>query len=95
MLRDRITASREASVFAPRYIKHILGGSLIGAVKDNAVSAVTNVAIYQTSADGDTLLLMAGVYRDVIDMTGDEPRFTEKQLVYDTIRLPDSVVGPL
>ena len=59
------------------------------------IHARTNVAIYQTSADGDTLLLMAAIYRDIVTETPDGLRFREKHLVYDTLRLPDSVICPL
>lgn len=95
MLRDQVTAIRHSAVFAPRYIRHVLGGALIASRNDEAAEARTNVAIYQTSADGDTLLLMAAQYRDIIVATADGLRFKEKQVIYDTLRLPDSIVYPL
>jgi anthranilate 1,2-dioxygenase small subunit len=95
MLRDQVTATRHSAVFAPRYIRHVLGGTLIVARNDDAVETSTNVAIYQTSADGDTLLLMAAHYRDIIVATKDGLRFSQKQVIYDTLRLPDSIVYPL
>lgn len=95
MLRDQATATEHAAVFAPRYIRHILGGTRLVGRDGDAIMSRTNVAIYQTSADGDTLLLMTAQYRDVIVAAGDALRFREKQVVYDTLRLPDSVVYPL
>ena len=95
MLRDQATATEHAAVFAPRYIRHVLGGTRLVGRDADTVEARTNVAIYQTSADGDTLLLMAAQYRDKIVAAGGALRFREKQVVYDTIRLPDSVVYPL
>jgi anthranilate 1,2-dioxygenase small subunit len=95
MLRDKVTATRHSAVFAPRYIRHVLGGTLVTARDDKAAEALTNVAIYQTSADGDTLLLMAAQYRDIIVPTPNGLRFSEKQVIYDTLRLPDSIVYPL
>ena len=53
------------------------------------------MAIYQTSPDGDTNLLVTAQYRDWIVDTGGELKFREKRVVYDTFRLPDSVVYPL
>lgn len=95
MLRDQVTATLHAGVYAPRTVRHILGGTrLVGRDSDSA-TAHTNVAIYQTSADGDTGLLMTGQYRDIVVATEGDLRFRERQLVYDTIRLPDSVVCPL
>ena len=49
----------------------------------------------QTSPDGDTNLLVTAQYRDWIVETGGELKFREKRVVYDTFRLPDSVVYPL
>ncbi len=72
MLRDQVTATREAAVFAPRYIRHVLGGTRLVGRQDGVAEAHTNVAIYQTSADGDTLLLMAAQDRDLIVALGDE-----------------------
>jgi anthranilate 1,2-dioxygenase small subunit len=94
MLRDRATATQHAAVFAPRTIRHILNPTLIDRVDKDGIHARTNVAIYQTSPDGDTNLLVAGQYRDwIVDIDG-MLKFREKRVVYDTFRLPDSVVYP-
>ena len=95
MLRDRATATRHAAVFAPRVVRHILGGTLIDSIDPDGIRARTNVAVYQSSADGDTLLLMVAQYRDLIVEVKGELKFKEKQVVYDTLRLPDSVVYPV
>lgn len=95
MLRDRATATQQAAVFAPRTIRHIVGGTLLEEDGTDGIRARTNVAIYQSSADGDTLLLMAAQYRDLIIDVADTLKFREKRVVYDTLRLPDSIVYPL
>ena len=95
MLRDRATATQQAAVYAPRTICHVLSGTLIEGTQPEGVRARTNVAIYQTSPDGDTLLLMAAQYRDLIAEADGGLRFREKHVVYDTLRLPDTIVFPL
>lgn len=95
MLRDRVTATQNAAVYAPRTIRHILSGTLVDRIDRAGIHCRTNVAIYQTSADGDTLLLMAAVYHDIVVDDGGALKFREKNLVYDTLRLPDSVICPL
>lgn len=95
MLVDRATATRNAAVFAPRTLCHVLGGTSIEGVGEDGIRARTNVAIYQTSPDGDTLLLMAANYRDLVVEQNGALLFKEKRVVYDTLRLPDSVVSPL
>ncbi len=95
MLVDRATATKHAAVFAPRTICHVLSGTTIESVGADGIRARTNVAIYQTSADGDTLLLMVANYRDLIVEIDGALMFKEKRVIYDTLRLPDSVVNPL
>ncbi len=95
MLVDRTTATKNAAVFAPRTICHVLGGTSIEEVGTDGIRARTNVAIYQTSADGDTLLLVAANYRDLIVEIDGALMFKEKRVIYDTLRLPDSIVSPL
>ena len=95
MLRDRATATQHAAVFAPRIVRHVIGRGQIVSIEGDAIYTRTNVAVYQTSPDGDTILLVAGQYRDKIVTLDDELKFAEKQMVYDTFRLPDSIVYPL
>ncbi len=95
MLRDRAASTQHAAVFAPRRICHVLSGVLIESSQPDGIRARTNVAIYQTSADGDTVLLMAAQYRDLIVEIDGSLRFRKKIVVYDTFRLPDTVVFPL
>ena len=95
MLKDRATATQHAAVFAPRIVRHVIGRGQIVSIEDDAIYTRTNVAVYQTSPDGDTMLLVAGQYRDKIVTLNDELKFAEKQMVYDTFRLPDSIVYPL
>ena len=95
MMRDRVNAIRNASVFAPRHIRHILNGSRIIAEGDDGIRAQTNFAVYQTLPDGDTILFMVGEYRDIIVRDGGTLKFREKLVIYDTIRLADAVVYPI
>ena len=95
MLVDRATATKNAAVFAPRTLCHVLSGTSLEAIDTDGIRARTNVAIYQTSADGDTLLLMAANYRDLIVEQDGALLFKEKRVIYDTLRLPDSIVNPL
>jgi anthranilate 1,2-dioxygenase small subunit len=95
MLVDRVNATQHAAVFAPRTLCHVLSGTSIEAVDADGIRSRTNVAIYQTSPDGDTLLLMAANYRDKTVEIDGKLLFKEKRVIYDTLRLPDSVVNPL
>ena len=58
---------QHAAVFAPRTIRHILNAAA-ELVDADGIHARTNVAIYQTSPDGDRLV--TAQYRDWIVDTG-------------------------
>jgi len=94
MLIDRATATQHAAVFAPRIIRHLLGPNLVDDTGEGYRSRC-NVAIYQTSPDGDTMLLMTAIYNDLIVEQDGVLKFKEKRVIYDTHRIPDSIVYPL
>ena len=94
MLIDRATATQHAAVFAPRIIRHVLGPAMVDDTGEGYRSRC-NVVIYQTSPDGDTVLLMTATYNDLIVEQGGVLKFKEKRVIYDTHRIPDSIVYPL
>ena len=94
MLIDRATATQPAAVFAPRIIRHVLGPAMVDDTGEGYRSRC-NVVIYQTSPDGDTVLLMTATYNDLIVEQGGVLKFKEKRVIYDTHRIPDSIVYPL
>ena len=94
MLTDRATATQHAAVFAPRIIRHVLGPAMVDDIREGYRSRC-NVVIYQTSPDGDTVLLMTATYNDLIVEQAGVLKFKEKRVIYDTHRIPDSIVYPL
>ena len=94
MLTDRATATQHAAVFAPRIIRHVLGPAMVDDTREGYRSRC-NVVIYQTSPDGDTVLLMTATYNDLIVEQDSVLKFKEKRVIYDTHRIPDSIVYPL
>ena len=94
MLIDRATATQHAAVFAPRIIRHVLGPAMVDDTGEGYRSRC-NVVIYQTSPDGDTVLLMTATYNDLIVEQNGVLKFKEKRVIYDTHRIPDSIVYPL
>ena len=94
MLIDRATATQHAAVFAPRTIRHVLGPAMVDDIGEG-YRLRCNVAIYQTSPDGDTVLLMTATYNDLIVEQDSVLKFKEKRVIYDTHRIPDSIVYPL
>jgi anthranilate 1,2-dioxygenase small subunit len=51
--------------------------------------------VFTRSDTGHTDILAAGVYHDVIDVSGDQPAFRSKRVVMDAPKLPHYIVYPL
>ncbi|MEW6777478.1 MAG: aromatic-ring-hydroxylating dioxygenase subunit beta [Bdellovibrionota bacterium] len=95
MCEDRVTALRQASVYSPRVLRHLVTNVKILSHDGERVRAQSNFAILQTLLDGETHLFISGKYLDTIVSEGGKLVFEEKICVYDTLRIPNSVVWPV
>src|SRR6266851_1003549 len=64
MLRDRITALREANVYEGQRYRHVLGTPLIVAVDTGGVRARTAFMVARVMRTGETMLFATGCYED-------------------------------
>lgn len=94
-LVDRVTAIDNTMVYAPRYIS--LGVSNVGLIEHSERSARTRsaFAMYHTLVDGDAQLFMIGRTFDEIEIADDALRFTRRVVVFDSERVPGSVIYPI
>ena len=95
MLRDRITALREASVYEAQRYRHLVSATLITGVEDGIVAARSNYLVARIMQDGAMTLFSAGRYLDRIDLRGPEPLFAEKLVVFDNRRIDTLLAIPL
>jgi len=95
MLQDRVTALRQANVYGPRYLRHLVSSVQITGVENGKVRAQSNFAILQTLQDDETRVFLSGKYVDVLVAAGEGLVFAEKHCVYDTLRIPNSIVFPV
>ncbi len=94
-VQDRVTAFRQASVYSPRSLRHLVSNVRVTAVKDGVVEARANFAVLQTLVDDETRVFLSGWYRDRIVLDGVKLRYAEKHCIYDTLRIPNSIVYPV
>ncbi|MBY8821957.1 aromatic-ring-hydroxylating dioxygenase subunit beta [Sphingomonas colocasiae] len=95
MMRDRVTALRDALTFEPVYTRHMISDIRLSADGAGQVEARSNFAIYQTTEEGVTRLFAVGGYRDVITATPDGPRFRERCAIVDTFGVQNLIALPL
>jgi 3-phenylpropionate/cinnamic acid dioxygenase small subunit len=96
MLRDRVTALREANVYEGQRYRHVLGAPLIAAVEPDGVRARTNFMVARVMRTGETMLFATGCYEDrvVLDASGGA-HFAEKTVVLDSRQVDTLLAIPL
>ncbi len=95
MLMDRVNAVENVSVYEPHGYRHIAGASLIEQVNGTLIDASTSFLVARIMQDGETSVFATGIYRDRIDISGDEPLFAEKVVVMDSERVDTLLAIPL
>ena len=95
MLRDRVLALKDSTLYRPRYLRHLISGVTINQIKDDVIYSQANVLIAETVVDYKTQILLSGRYLDEIVLEGGQYRFRNRVCIYDSILLPTSLVYPV
>jgi len=96
MLRDRVTALREANVYEDQRYRHVLGTPLITAVEADGLRARTSFMVARVMRTGDTMLFATGCYEDrVILNASDRALFAEKTVILDSRQVDTLLAIPL
>lgn len=90
MMTDRITGIEKTLVFAPRFMRHIIG---LPAIENN--TARTPFFVVQTVTTGLPEILATGCYHDTLAATAEGIRLASRNAVYDNALIPNSIVYPL
>ena len=95
MLRDRVLALRDSTLYRPRYLRHLISGVTINQIKDDVIYSQANVLIAETVVDFKTQILLSGRYLDEIVVKDGQYKFRNRICIYDSILLPTSLVYPV
>jgi 3-phenylpropionate/cinnamic acid dioxygenase small subunit len=96
MLRDRVTALREANVYEGQRYRHVLGTPLITAAEADGLRARTSFMVARVMRTGDTMLFATGCYEDrVVLDASDGARFAEKTVILDSRQIDTLLAIPL
>jgi len=96
MLRDRVTALREANVYEGQRYRHVLGTPLIITVEADGLRARTSFMVARVMRTGETMLFATGCYEDRIIL--DAPNrafFAEKTVILDSRQIDTLLAIPL
>jgi 3-phenylpropionate/cinnamic acid dioxygenase small subunit len=95
MLRDRVSALREANIYEPQRYRHLVGPIWVEGETETIVRARSNFLVIRIMHTGDTMLFASGVYRDRIDISGTPYRFIERIVVTDSHKIDTLLAIPL
>ncbi|HEY3246848.1 MAG TPA: aromatic-ring-hydroxylating dioxygenase subunit beta [bacterium] len=104
-IRDRVTVIKEFWGAGGRaedrhyndaWPRHIVGPAWVEFSETGEARLGANVAIWTTpQVEPSPRLLAIGEYQDIVDFSGDSPRFKSKKVILDTPVLQDVFVYPL
>jgi len=97
MIRDRAFALERTAMFAPRYLRHVIGNLVVlGEDGDGGIRAQANYVVLQVLFDRpDATLHQIGVYRDVFRRTPEGLKLRERRCVYDNLLVPNALCLPV
>lgn len=95
MMKDRVVAIRNAAVYSPRYLRHIVGSVRIVGRDGDSYSLQANYAVFETLQDEETKVFNVGNYRSKVVFVDGRPKFQEKLVIYDSLQIPGLLVIPI
>ena len=95
MLQDRVYAIRETLMYEPRYVRHLISGIRIIGEDESGLRVEANYAVFETPLNELTRVFNVGRYLDRIVRENGALKFAEKQCVFDSLLVPNSIVIPI
>jgi salicylate 5-hydroxylase small subunit len=95
MLKDRVLAIRETTMYEPRYLRHVVSTIRITGYTAAAMTVEANYAVFETPIDAVTQVFNVGRYIDRLVRVDGQLKFAEKHCVYDSLLVPNSLIYPI
>jgi anthranilate 1,2-dioxygenase small subunit len=97
MIFDRAFALEKTAMFAPRYLRHVVGNlQILGEVRSGEIRARANYVVLQVLFDRpDAKLHQIGAYHDVFRRVGGQLKLAERRCVYDNLLVDNALCLPV
>jgi anthranilate 1,2-dioxygenase small subunit len=95
MLKDRVSALREANIYEPQRYRHLISGVTPGRDGGDAIDVEANFLVVRTMQDGAMTIFAAGRYVDRVVRDGTGWKFARKIVVLDSRRIDTLLAIPL
>jgi anthranilate 1,2-dioxygenase small subunit len=96
MLKDRVSALREANIYEPQRYRHLVSSvRVVGEVAAGELDAQANFLVVRTMQDGEMTIFAAGSYIDRVVRDGLGWKFARKEVVLDSRRIDTLLAIPI
>jgi anthranilate 1,2-dioxygenase small subunit len=95
MLKDRVSALREANIYEPQRYRHLVSSIKIVEEHGVALDLVANFLVVRTMQEGDMTLFGAGRYVDQVRQTDEGWKFARKDVVLDSRQIDTLLAIPI
>lgn len=95
MLKDRISALREANIYERQHYRHVLGMPCVLERTPTGVRSETSFFVARIMRDGKTDVFATGRYLDLYETAGGAPRLKERVVACDSSRIDTLLAIPL
>lgn len=95
MIKDRANATRDCTVYEPRYLRHFLNGVRVCSIEGNVIHATGSFMVIESVSDKEPYIHIVGQYIDKMILGPDGLLFSERWCVYDNYRIFNSLVFPI
>jgi anthranilate 1,2-dioxygenase small subunit len=95
MLKDRVSALREANIYEPQRYRHLVSSIKIDEDRGEVLDLITNFLVVRTMQEGDMTLFAAGRYVDRVVRAGGDWKFARKEVVLDSRQIDTLLAIPI
>ena len=97
MIHDRAFALEKTTMFAPRYLRHIIGNlQVLGEAPDGDIRARANYVVIQVLFDRpEAKLHQVGAYHDVFRRVDGALKLAERRCIYDSLLIDNALCLPV
>jgi len=95
MLKDRVSALREANIYEPQRYRHLVGPIRALGEGPAGLEVEANFLVVRTMQDGEMTMFAAGRYVDELRRDGDAWKFASRNVVLDSRRIDTLLAIPL
>ncbi len=95
MVKDRVSALREANIYEPQRYRHLVSSIRITAEAAEALDLEANFLVIRTMQEGDMAIFAAGRYVDRVVLTAEGWKFSRKDVVLDSRQIDTLLAIPI